>query len=177
MKRFLLGGARSGKSALAQQIAAESHLPVTFIATATASDEEMAGRIRRHQQDRPPHWSLVEEPVALAGALREHAAPAHCVVVDCLTLWWGNLTLLDDPARVDAERDALLDAVRDVPGEIILVSNEIGMGIVPAVPMARTFRDELGILHQALAERCDAVALCVAGLPLWLKKPPDSEEQ
>lgn len=151
------------------QIASESGVQVVFIATATASDSEMAARISRHQDDRPGHWGLVEEPVALAKALRTNAMDGRCVIVDCLTLWLGNLMLLDDASRLATERDALLETVERSQGTVILVSNEIGMGVVPSGELSRWFRDELGTLHQALGERCDSVALCVAGLPMWLK--------
>ncbi len=168
MKELILGGARSGKSALAQQRAEHSTLAVTYIATAQVLDVEMAGRIARHQQARPAGWRLVEEPLALAQTLLRHAAADRCLLVDCLTLWLSNL-LSQNAARLTVEKQALLDSLPDLPGYIILVSNEVGQGIVPLNPLARRFRDEAGGLHQALAPCCERVTLTVAGLPLTLK--------
>lgn len=168
MKEFILGGARSGKSGFAQRRALASGLQVTYLATAQAGDAEMADRIARHRAERPAGWGLVEEPLALAAALRTHAAPDRCLLVDCLTLWLSNLLAAGD-RRLSTETDALLDALPALPGRILLVSNEVGQGIVPANPLARRFRDEAGRLHQAVAGRCDRVTLVVAGLPLTLK--------
>jgi len=170
LKELILGGMRSGKSALAQQTAAESGLQVCYIATATAGeDEEMARRIERHQQDRPAHWQTIEAPYDLATALQLHAANDRCLIVDCLTLWLTNLLLLEDEARLVDERQALFDLLPSLPGHIILVSNEINMGVVPLGELSRRFCDEAGWLHQALAPLCDRVRLTVAGLPLVVK--------
>ena len=169
MKELILGGMRSGKSRLAELHARESGLPVTYFATATAQDDEMRQRIAHHQAQRPGHWQVVEEPLALAAALHRHAAENHCVLVDCLTLWLTNLLCLDDEARLRQEVAALLDALPDLPGQIILVSNETGMGVVPLGELTRRYCDEAGRLHQAVAARCDKVILTVAGLPLNLK--------
>lgn len=169
MIELILGGARSGKSRLAEQLAAESGLAVTYIATSQALDGEMRARIREHQARRPAHWGLVEEPVELARVLREQAAEGHCLLVDCLTLWLSNLLMLDDPARLRAERDALLEALSVLPGRIILVSNETGLGVVPLGELTRRYVDEAGWLHQTLAQRCQRVTFTVAGLPMVLK--------
>ncbi len=169
MRELILGGMRSGKSRLAEQHAQESGLPVTYLATATAQDDEMRQRIAHHQAQRPDHWQLVEEPIALAAALQRHAAEGHCVLADCLTLWLTNLLCLDDEARLRGEIDALLDALPKLPGTIILVSNETGMGVVPLGELTRRYCDEAGRLHQAVAARCDKVIVTVAGLPLNLK--------
>jgi adenosylcobinamide kinase/adenosylcobinamide-phosphate guanylyltransferase len=169
MRELILGGMRSGKSRLAEQRALESGLPVTYLATATAQDEEMRQRIAHHQSQRPGHWQLVEEPIALAAALQRHATEGHCVLVDCLTLWLTNLLCLGDEARLREEIDALLDALPKLPGTIILVSNETGMGVVPLGELTRRYCDEAGRLHQAVAARCDKVIMTVAGLPLVLK--------
>lgn len=176
---LILGGARSGKSRHAEQLALASGLAVTVIATAQALDAEMAARIARHQHDRPAGWRTVETPLALAGALRSVAAPAHCVIVDCLTLWLGNLIATDQPLPEppDApdlpdyarERTALLEVLPQLPGQILLVSNEVGLGLVPETPLGRYFRDEAGWLNQAVAGRCDQVTFVAAGLPLRLK--------
>lgn len=169
MHELILGGARSGKSRLAERLAAESGLAVTYIATSQALDGEMNERIAQHRERRPAHWALVEEPLALARVLREQAAADKCLLVDCLTLWLTNLLMLDDPARLSAERDALLDSVSGLPGRVLLVSNETGLGVVPLGELTRRYVDEAGWLHQALAERCERVVFTVAGLPMVLK--------
>lgn len=168
MKELVLGGARSGKSALAQRRAKHSGLAVTYIATAQVLDEEMAARIARHRNDRPAGWELVETPLALAGSVQDHAAPGRCLLVDCLTLWLSNL-LTEGDEYLAHQKQALLEVLPTLPGHIILVSNEVGQGIVPDNPLARRFRDEAGLLHQQLAELCQRVTLTVAGLPLKLK--------
>lgn len=169
MKELILGGMRSGKSCLAEQHARASNLPVTYFATAQAQDEEMRARIAHHQAQRPSHWQVVEEPLALAAALRRHAAENRCMLVDCLTLWLTNLLCIEGEARLRQETGALLEALPGLPGIIILVSNETGMGVVPLGELTRRYCDEAGRLHQALAQRCDKVILTVAGLPLNLK--------
>jgi adenosyl cobinamide kinase/adenosyl cobinamide phosphate guanylyltransferase len=164
---LLIGGARAGKSSLALRRAAASGRPVVFIATADARDAEMAERIARHREERDPRWSTVEEPGDLAGALA--AAPAEaCVIVDCLTLWVANLLVRDDAeiARTAAEA-AGLAAGRE--GPTIAVSNEVGMGVVPASAVGRRYRDVLGRVNAIWAERAEAAALVVAGRPLWLE--------
>jgi adenosylcobinamide kinase / adenosylcobinamide-phosphate guanylyltransferase len=169
MKELILGGVRSGKSRLAEEHALASGLSVTLIATATADDDEMRRRIRLHQQRRPSTWTLVEEPLALAAALRAHAAPYRCLLVDCLTLWLTNLLCSADQRRLQIERDALLAALPGLPGHIILVGNETNMGVMPSGELTRRYCDEAGLLHQELARRCNHVVLTVAGLPLILK--------
>jgi len=169
MHELILGGARSGKSRLAEKLASESGLAVTYIATSQALDGEMSARIRQHRARRPQAWGLVEEPVALAQVLQEHAAAGCCLLVDCLTLWLTNLLLLEDDARLHTEREALLGCLSGLPGRIILVSNETGLGVVPMGELTRRYVDEAGWLHQALAERCQRVVLTVAGLPMVLK--------
>lgn len=169
MKHLILGGARSGKSRRAEQMAADSGKSVTYIATATALDDEMQDRIAHHQQQRPAHWMLVEEPLALADALRQSAAPDRCIIVDCLTLWLNNLLCGNNEQRMQSEIALLLEALPQLKGDIILVSNETGMGIVPLGELSRQFVDTAGRLHQSLATLCDHVTLVVAGLPLNLK--------
>jgi len=169
MHELILGGARSGKSRLAERLAAESGLAVTYIATSQPLDGEMNTRIQHHRERRPAHWGLVEEPLVLARVLREQAGADKCLLVDCLTLWLTNLLMLDDPARLSAERDALLDCLSDLPGRLLLVSNETGLGVVPLGELTRRYVDEAGWLHQALAERCERVVFTVAGLPMVLK--------
>lgn len=169
MKELILGGVRSGKSRMAEQHALATALPVTYIATATADDEEMKARIAHHQAQRPEHWQLVEEPLALATALQHAAQKDHCVLVDCLTLWLTNLLCVEDETRMQQEITALLKVLPALPGHIILVSNETGMGVVPLGELTRRYCDEAGRLHQALAQSCERVILTVAGLPLHLK--------
>lgn len=175
MRSLILGGVRSGKSALAERLAGESGRDVVYIATAAAvgfDDGEMAERIAHHRARRPAHWHCVEEPLALAQALTLHARPDRCMLVDCLTLWLGNLLGADDAARFGQERDALLQLMPTLPGQIVLVGNEVGLGIVPMGELSRRFVDEAGRLHQALAASCERVIFTAAGLPLVLKGEP-----
>ena len=167
-RTLLIGGARSGKSALAEQWARESGREVVVIVTAHAGDEEMAARIAAHQTARPPEWCTVEAPVDLAGALQRADGPRRCVVVDCLTLWLSNC-LLADSATWARERDALLAIVPQLSAELLLIGNEVGHGIVPLGALNRHFVDESGRLHQQLAQRCERVRLVMAGCVLALK--------
>lgn len=169
MLQLILGGARSGKSRLAEKLATDSVLEVTYIATSQPLDGEMNQRIAHHRQRRPSHWGLIEEPLELARVLQQAAGTGRCLLVDCLTLWLTNLLMLEDEQRLVLEREALLQCVATLPGEIIFVSNETGMGVVPLGELTRRYVDEAGWLHQALAERCQRVVLTVAGLPLTLK--------
>lgn len=169
MKTLILGGARSGKSALAERLAGDSGHDVVYIATAQAHDDEMHERIAHHRARRPAHWRSEEEPLALADALRRHAREDRCLLVDCLTLWLSNLLIDPEPARFERERDALLDLLPALPGELLLVSNEVGLGIVPMGALSRRFVDEAGRLHQSLAVHCERVLFVTAGLPIALK--------
>lgn len=166
MIELVIGGARSGKSSHAERLARESGLPVRYIATGEARDEEMAARIAHHREHRPPVWRTVEEPLRLADALRREATPNHCLLVDCLTLWLTNVLL----GEHDDEIDRLLEALPALPGRVILVSNEVGWSIVPENALARRFRDEQGRLNQRIAALADRVTLVAAGLPLTLKQ-------
>ena len=173
MIELVLGGARSGKSRYAEQQAMACGLPVVYLATAEAGDAEMQQRITHHQQRRPAEWQTLEEPIQLAAALKQHAQPGCCVLVDCLTLWLCNV-LFDKQGQLQAavfaeQRDSLLDTLSQCQGRIIMVSNEVGMGVVAADAMTRRFVDEAGFLHQALAQICDRVTLVTAGLPQQLK--------
>ena len=169
MLELILGGARSGKTRFAERLAADSGLAVTYIATSQALDGEMTSRIAHHRERRPAHWALVEEPLQLARVLREQAAVNRCLLVDCLTLWLTNLLMLDDAMRLAEERDALLECLDGLPGRILLVSNETGLGVVPLGELTRRYVDEAGWLHQAVAERAQRVTFMVAGLPMTLK--------
>jgi adenosylcobinamide kinase/adenosylcobinamide-phosphate guanylyltransferase len=170
---LILGGARSGKSASAEKLAEQSGFDVTYIATAQVYDDEFATRIQHHKDRRPPHWSLVEEPHYLARALQANAAAQRCIIVDCLTLWLAQWICNDchppTESSWQAERAALLELLPKLPGEIILVSNEVGMGIVPLGEINRRFQDEQGRLNQAVAAVSDEVFFVAAGLPLRLK--------
>jgi adenosylcobinamide kinase / adenosylcobinamide-phosphate guanylyltransferase len=163
---LILGGARSGKSALAEQRAWNSGLELLYIATATADDSEMSERIAHHQQRRGSAWQLVEESLALAGILQRHAGSERCIVVDCLTLWLSNCL---HQGCWEREKTALLETLPQLSGHIVLVSNETGLGVVPMGELSRQFVDEAGFLHQQLAALCQQVTLTVAGLPLTLK--------
>lgn len=167
MIELILGGARSGKSRLAEQRADASGRPVVYIATAQAGDGEMQDRIEHHRRQRPPHWQTVEEPLHLARAIRQHQH-GHLILVDCLTLWLSNLLCHPDNSLFEQEKAALLDCLRDRP-DIILVSNETGLGVVPMGELTRRFVDEAGWLHQAIAALAARVTLVVAGLPHILK--------
>ena len=169
MLSLVLGGARSGKSALAEKLAIESGREVLYVATAQALDGEMSERISHHRLRRPAEWGLVEEPLALADTLLRHARDDRFVIVDCLTLWLSNLLGAEDTTRFETERDALLRAADTLPGDVCFVSNEVGLGITPMGELTRRFVDEAGRLHQALAQRCDRVVFVAAGLPLTLK--------
>ncbi|MGR4039461.1 bifunctional adenosylcobinamide kinase/adenosylcobinamide-phosphate guanylyltransferase [Pseudomonas sp. 910_21] len=169
MLQLILGGARSGKSRLAEKLATDSALEVIYIATSQPLDGEMNQRIAHHRERRPSQWGLIEEPLELARVLLQAAGTGRCLLVDCLTLWLTNLLMLEDEQRLAIEREALLQCVATLPGEIIFVSNETGMGVVPLGELTRRYVDEAGWLHQALAERCQRVVLTVAGLPLTLK--------
>ena len=169
MRILILGGARSGKSRYAERLAHESGREAVYIATGWAGDEEMSARITRHREQRPQSWLTVEEPCALGKALQTHAAVNRFLIVDCLTLWLANLLEQGD-ARFQQERVALLDTLPALPGTICLVSNEVGLGIVPINPLARRFVDEAGWLHQDLAQRCERVVWIAAGLPQILKE-------
>jgi adenosylcobinamide kinase / adenosylcobinamide-phosphate guanylyltransferase len=170
MKELVLGGVRSGKSRYAERQARASGLRVTYIATAIAGgDAELDERIRRHRAHRPPEWATVEESVALGAALRAHAGAECCLLVECLTLWLAHLLTSGSADRLESERSSLLRAAGDIPGHLILVSNETGLGIMPPGALSRRFLDVSGELHQSLAAVCDRVTLVVAGLPQRLK--------
>lgn len=169
MLQLILGGARSGKSRLAEQTAINMQLAVTYVATAQALDPEMQSRIEHHQNQRPAHWSLVEEPLYLANALQKIDRPNQIILVDCLTLWLTNLLLLDDQSVQQLECEQLLKVLPTLESEVILVSNETGLGVVPLGEISRRFVDEAGRLHQALGQIADKVVFCVAGFPMILK--------
>jgi adenosylcobinamide kinase / adenosylcobinamide-phosphate guanylyltransferase len=171
MLTLLLGGARSGKSTHALALAASASR-VLFVATGEAYDDEMAARIAVHRGERPARWDTLEEPRDLAAALeRQAGGPYDVIIIDCLTLWVSNL-LLATPAAIDpiAAARVLLDVyARGGDGDWIIVSNEVGLGLVPDTPLGRTYRDALGAVNQQVAAAADTVLLMVAGLPLSVK--------
>jgi len=178
---LILGGTRSGKSRHAEILARAAQTPVTYIATARGGDAEMAARIEHHRAHRPAEWTTVEAPVELAAALRMTCVSDQTVIVDCLTLWLTNLLfdehqaepatgLITPPPRFERERAALLKALPLLPGNVIVVSNEIGFGVIPLGAMTRFFADEMGRLNQAVASLAQRVTLTVAGLPMELKQ-------
>jgi adenosyl cobinamide kinase/adenosyl cobinamide phosphate guanylyltransferase len=168
---LLLGGARSGKSALAVRLAEESGRPVLLVATAEPGDDEMAERIRLHRQSRPPEWTTVEEPLALRQALAE-APPEAVVIVDCLSLWVAN-ALEHGWTESRIEEDAAQAATEAARRErTIAVSNEVGLGVVPATPLGRAYRDLLGRVNASWAAAADEAALVVAGRIMALAAPP-----
>lgn len=171
MNTLILGGARSGKSRLAETLAQQSGQRVIYLATATRGDGEMGARIQHHQTRRPAHWLTVEEPIALAAGLQQHAAADTCLLADCLTLWLSNLLCAEDETLFARERAALIELLPTLPGDVLLVSNETGLGVVPLGALTRRFVDEAGLLHQELARQCGRVVFTVAGLPMLLKGP------
>ena len=163
----LLGGARAGKSALALALASDHGGPVVYIATAEAGDDEMAMRISRHRAERPDEWETVEEPIELRSVLAS-VQPEACVVVDCLTLWVANVQARGGDVVSEADAVAELAAARRSP--TIVVSNEVGLGIVPASPVAREFRDLLGAVNAAFVRRADDAAFVVSGCAIPLQR-------
>ena len=170
---LILGGARSGKSSFAETLATASKLPVTYIATAQVYDDEFSQRVTQHKNCRPKHWQVVEAPFNLAQTLTAHAKEDECIIVDCLTLWLAQCICPEcaPPEGVDwgKEHADFLTTLPKLAGTIILVSNEVGMGIVPLGAINRQFQDEQGRLNQAVAKLADKVSLIAAGLPLQLK--------
>lgn len=164
---LVLGGARSGKSVFAENLVLGSRLQPVYIATAQAFDDEMRARIDMHVARREGQWINREAPLELEAAIAEYSAPGHAMLVDCLTLWVTNLMMAE--ADVTARCATLVDAVAAARGPVVLVSNEVGMGIVPENKMARQFRDYAGRLHQDMAAVIPTVFLVAAGLPLKLK--------
>ncbi len=197
--QLIIGGARSGKSSLAESYAKSSNLPVTYIATAQAFDSEMQQRIAQHQADRPEHWQLVESPLLLAKTIDlaiSNSQQDICILVDCLTLWLSNSLCkpkveaghssecnLDYWQQEKQQLLAQLESIKLGSGngkqrvEIILVSNEVGHGIVPMGELSRQFVDQAGWLHQAIAKVADNVEFVMAGLPLSLKSPEATKDK
>ena len=164
---LVLGGARSGKSAYAERRAAEAGSRLCYFATGRAWDDEMRERIAVHQARRGPEWTTTDAPLELLEALRSHSDEDTIALVDCLTLWITNLMMAERDVAAEGER--LAAGLADMPGRVVLVSSEVGLGIVPENAMARAFRDHAGRLAQDIAAIADEVVLVTAGLPLKLK--------
>lgn len=182
---LILGGARSGKSWMAEKLARQSAGRVTYVATAEARDDEMRRRIERHKAERPAGWKTVEEPLALAEAVEKAAGESDLVLVDCLTLWVSNrLCQVDLEVPVEERRGVearlsreleetaarLVNAARKEAATLLLVSNEVGLGLVPDNVLGRVYRDLLGILNRRLAAEADQVLMMVAGIPVDVKR-------
>ncbi|NOT15805.1 MAG: bifunctional adenosylcobinamide kinase/adenosylcobinamide-phosphate guanylyltransferase [Methylotenera sp.] len=170
---LIIGGARSGKSAYAEKLALESQQAVTYIATAQVYDAEFGERVQHHQNRRPAHWHTIEQSFNLGEILRNTANPNKCVIVDCLTLWLAQCIFPDcqQPENFNWQHEcsAFLEALSKLQGTVYLVSNEVGMGIVPLGEINRQFQDEQGRLNQAVAQIAHHVTFVAAGLPLHLK--------
>ena len=164
---LVIGGARSGKSAYAERLVEESGLKPVYLATATTGDDEMSERIRIHKERRGEVWSTVEEPLALTTAIQEHSNIGSAILVDCLTLWLSNLMTLS--RDIEQETQELAAMLPDLNGPVVFVTNEVGLGIVPANELARAFRDHAGRLNQAVAQTSDRVVMMISGLPMTLK--------
>lgn len=167
---LVTGGCRSGKSRYAQQLVESLGSRRVMVATAEALDDEMRDRIVRHQADRGVGWRTVEAPLQLADHLNH---PGEVVLVDCLTLWVSNLLCADQTdAEIEAAAEGLVARLQETPGPVVLVTNEVGLGIVPMNKLARRFRDQTGFLSQRIAAIADRVVLSVAGIPLVIKDTP-----
>jgi adenosylcobinamide kinase/adenosylcobinamide-phosphate guanylyltransferase len=170
---LILGGVRSGKSRYAQQLAGDIGNRVLFLATAEAGDDEMKHRIAKHKSSRPESWRTIEEQIDISGALRKNAARADAVIIDCVTVWLSNMLMHNkklNEKEMTAEIDRLIDSYEQGDATYIIVSGEVGMGIVPEHPLGRIFRDYLGLANQRLAEKADRVVLMVSGIPMNVKK-------
>lgn len=184
---LILGGARSGKSDWAERLAAQSGRPVVFVATATADDAEMAERIATHRAARPATWRTVEAPLTLADTVVANAHAGEVVLIDCLTLWVSNVILRQVPDGSDIDlvprdrwqaierhllkaTEELLDTTLELGASLVLVSNEVGMGLVPPYQLGRRYRDILGRVNRAVAQRADSVVLMIAGLPVDVRQ-------
>lgn len=180
-RTLIFGGARSGKSAYAEQLAIASGKPVIYLATAQAGDAEMQARIAHHQARRSGSWRTLECTTELAQAIMQASTPDNLILIDCLTLWLSNLLFsehidtpeignITPPENFAIQRAAFLQILENLPGDVIMVSNEVGMGIIPQGAISRWFVDEAGRLNQAVAAQCEQVSWVAAGLPLHFKQ-------
>ena len=166
---LILGGARSGKSTYAQRLAEAWWTRPLYLAPAETLDQEMADRVKLHREQRGAHWGCAEEPLDVARVIRDTIPARDGVLLDCATLWLTNVLLKEGEPAVRARKKELIAALKDSAGDVIIVSNEVGMGIVPEHPLGREFRDLQGWLNQDLAAVADTVLFIIAGLPLALK--------
>ena len=167
---FITGGCRSGKSRYALDYANRHFSKKLFLATSEALDEEMAQRIENHKKVRGPEWQTIEEPVEIVNKIKEHGGDGKIILIDCLTLWLYNLLMRwGDDSKILNETDKLINVIKQNPASFILVSNEVGLGIVPADPLSRRYRDLLGAMNQRIAEALNTVIFMVSGIPLFLK--------
>ena len=169
MINLVIGGARSGKSSYAEKLAVETQKEIIYIATATTGDDEMRDRIKHHQQSRPEKWMLIEEPFNLSDVILNHSSRNLTLIIECMTLWLTNWLCTNDVENWQQEKEAFIDALITCKSEIIIVSNEVGSGIVPMGELSRDFVDQAGWLNQALTQVADKATLVVAGCPLILK--------
>jgi adenosyl cobinamide kinase/adenosyl cobinamide phosphate guanylyltransferase len=168
---FITGGVRSGKSDFALELAQGFTGRKAYLATAQALDKEMAERIQKHKRNRPQDWQTLEEPLQVAKVIKEQGDHFSVILLDCLTLWISNSMMAKwPPKKILQEADRLLKVSQGRKGMVIIVSNEVGLGIVPENPSARIFRDLSGVIHQKVAGQADEVYFMVSGLPLQLKK-------
>ena len=169
MMTLVLGGVRSGKSQFAENLAMASGRKVTYIATAMPVDDSMVTRIAQHRERRPAEWGVIEAPLRLARSIAGADAGDACLLIDCLSIWITNLLVAEDDAQLDDEIENLLNQLAQISGEVILVSSETSMGIVPLGELSRQYGDRIGLLHQRIAALSNRVILVVAGLPQVLK--------
>lgn len=169
---LVLGGARSGKSSWALRYTEAQYRSFIFLATARALDDEMAERIRLHKSSRGPQWQLIEEPIEVSEAFRTRCGNVEAVLVDCLTVWLSNVMFEKGIENIDFYEEDLLKTLSMRERNIIVVSNELGMGIVPENPLGRKFRDLSGQINQNMAAMADKVVFLTAGLPMYLKGTP-----
>ncbi|MCG6881273.1 MAG: bifunctional adenosylcobinamide kinase/adenosylcobinamide-phosphate guanylyltransferase [Deltaproteobacteria bacterium] len=167
---LVLGGARSGKSSWALEYIEKSYHSYIFLATAEVMDEEMADRVDLHRKARGPKWQLREEPLEIADVVKSNAGSAEAMLIDCMTIWLSNVLLKKGAEKVPVYQNALLEALVQSNQSVVIVSNEVGSGIVPEHPLGRQYRDMAGSLNQKLAAVADQVLLIVAGLPIFLKQ-------
>jgi len=172
MMRLILGGIRSGKTRLAEKLAADTGLPVVYIATANAGDSEMSSRINKHKERRNSQWLTIEEEINLASTIQEFAINSNCVIVDCLTLWMTNLLLQLTESDVKTQQARLIEVLKTVESPVFLVSNETNSGIIPMDALSRRFCDEIGVLHQQLGQIANEVIFMIAGMPHLIKSSP-----
>jgi adenosylcobinamide kinase / adenosylcobinamide-phosphate guanylyltransferase len=169
---LVLGGARSGKSSWALEYVEHFYNSYMFLATAEVMDEEMAHRVHLHREVRGPKWQLREEPLEIAKILESGDCAVEAVLIDCVTIWLSNVLLKKGEEKVPVYQNTLLEALARSDQSVIIVSNEVGSGIVPEHPLGRQYRDMAGSLNQKLAAVADKVVMTVAGLPIFLKQPP-----